>query len=172
MKRVALTLTLLALTAGVSFADECEMPKIKHSKEFEKLKGLEGKWEGSTMMEGKLQDIAVIYHLTSGGTAVVETLFPGTPHEMVSVYHDEHGKLSMNHYCMLGNQPKLDLTSSSPSEIELNLAKDNSVELKKEDHMHSLRMAFIDNDTMVETWQGIQQGKEKDPTIFKLSRVK
>ena len=48
------------------------------------------------------------YRVTASGTAVVETLFPGSDHEMVSVYTKDKksGDLLMTHYCGLGNQPR------------------------------------------------------------------
>lgn len=152
-------------------AEECKVPPVQHSKEFERLKGLEGKWHGESQMNGQPGEIDVTYHVTSGGTAVVETLSPGTPHEMVSVYHDDHAKLKMTHYCMIGNQPKLDLTSSSPTSMDFTFGKGNTFDPKKEMHMDSLHVAFIDNDHIVQTWGNSAGGKAGGPAVFKLSRV-
>ena len=50
--------------------------------------------------------VRVEYRLTAGGSALVETLFPGASRgQMVSMYYDRKGKLAMTHYCMLRNQP-------------------------------------------------------------------
>ncbi len=172
MKRLIIISIILVSMSGVAVAGESKAPRQSDSKEFEKIKSLAGKWEGTTTESGKDQSVSVTYHLTSGGAAVVETLFPGTDHEMVSLYHDEGGKLAMTHYCMLGNRPNLELSSSSPTEINLDFSKDNKIDPVKEDHMHSLRMVFIDKDTLVQNWSGFMGGKQKEPTIFKLSRVK
>ena len=149
MKRLIFASLILVSMSGIVIAEECKPPPQAHSKEFEKLKSLEGKWEGTTIENGKEENVSVTYHLTSGGSAIIETLFPGTDHEMVSVYHDEGGKLEMTHYCMIGNHPNLALTKSSPTEMTLDFAKNNTINPKKEDHMHSLRLVFIDNDTIV-----------------------
>ena len=163
---------LIAVTAGTAFAGEGNAPVTKQSKELEKLKTLEGKWEGKMIEGDKPIDLTVTYHVTSGGSAVVETISPGTPHEMVSVYHDENGKLTMTHYCMLGNQPKLVITESKPNQFDLGFAKNNVINQKAEDHMHSLQMVFIDDNTMVEKWGSMHDGKERDAkTVFKISRV-
>ncbi len=157
----------------MAHAEECKKPNLEHSKEFEKLKTLQGRWEGSMLEGDKSEAVTVTYHTTSGGSAVVETISPGTEHEMVSVYHDEKGKLTMTHYCMLGNQPKLAVTESRPNEIGLSFADNNSLDPKAEDHMHSLRFVFIDDQTMVQRWGSMQGGKEREAkTIFKLARVK
>ena len=44
---------------------------------------------------------------TGGGSAVTETLFPGTAHEMMSVYHMDGDDLVLTHYCAGGNQPRM-----------------------------------------------------------------
>lgn len=171
--KTLLIATLITLSAGTAYAADCKVPPSKHSAEFEKLKALEGRWEGSMVHEGKPDDLTVTYHLTSGGTAVVETISPGTPHEMVSVYHDENGKLVMTHYCMIGNQPKLAMVGSKANEIDLDFAKDNVLRPESEDHMHSLDIVFIDGDTLVERWGSMHEGKKVDEkVVMKLSRVK
>ena len=172
MKYAILGLLAATLLSSAAFAEDCKVPPVQHSKDFEKLKDLNGKWAGTGLMHGEQQDVAVDYHLTSGGSAVVETLFPGTPHEMVSVYHDDHGKLTMTHYCMLGNQPKLDLTKSTASEMDFNFGKGNTINPKSEMHMHALHIAFIDPDNIVENWSAYADGKQTDETIFKLQRLK
>ena len=45
------------------------------SAEFEQIKSLEGKWEGTSVMHGKEVPVSVIYKTTAGGSAVVETIF-------------------------------------------------------------------------------------------------
>ena len=91
---------LMAGTGALAEEHMHQAPAV--SKELERVKQLAGRWEGISQEEGKEAEPAVVeYKVTSGGSAVVETLFPGTPHEMVSVYHDEHGKVAMTHYCML-----------------------------------------------------------------------
>lgn len=171
MKLHHLISALLGFIVSTAYAEECPVPPQKHSVEFERLKALEGKWEGTTLENGKSSPVTVTYHVTAGGSAILETLLPGTPHEMVSVYTDKVGKLSMTHYCMIGNQPQLELVSSSPTEISLSFGKHNSMNPKVEDHMHALRMVFIDDNTLVQNWSGYMNGKEKDPTVFKLERA-
>ncbi len=154
-----------------SEAEECKLPPpYTGSAEFQKMKGLAGTWEGADPMspDGKLK---VIYEVTSNGSAVVERMGPGTPSEMVSVYHDEKGKLAMTHYCAIGNQPKLALQSASADKIKLAFAKNNGINPKKENHMHSLGITFLGPDQVKEEWTGYMNGEQK-PAIFTLTRVK
>lgn len=172
MRRLLMIILAVACTGSAALAEPQQGSGTKtHSAEFEKLKTLVGRWDGTSAHDGKTEDVSVTYHLTSGNTAIVETLSPGTAHEMVSVYHDENGKLVMTHYCMLGNQPKLDVKRNAGSEIELGFAADNSID-PKSDHMNGVRFTFIDADNIVQHWSGIHSGKPTPPVIFKLARAK
>ena len=70
-------------------------------------KKLAGTWLAADQ-DGKPTDQVVsIIKVTAGGSAVHETLFPGQPHEMVSIYTVDGPDLVMTHYCVLGNQPRM-----------------------------------------------------------------
>jgi hypothetical protein len=163
---------LFLLVAPDSRPDETQ---VKHeatqytgSKEFERIKSLAGTWTGSS---SKGEKISVRYEVTSGGSAVVETLFPGAPHEMVSVYDDEGGKLSMTHYCMLKSHPNMTLKSADENSINLDFAGDSVFDAAKEPHMHSLSISFKDKDNMIQEWTMYENGKEKEIATFTLSRA-
>src|SRR5438046_5351727 len=77
----------------------------KGSAEFERMKSLAGTWKGKADMGEGPMEFTVEYRLVAGGSAVEERIFAGSPKEMVTMYHDQKGKLSLTHYCMLGNRP-------------------------------------------------------------------
>src|SRR5438105_3520584 len=102
-------LAVLAVGLGVGAEDKAAKPAEKAAKPadgsaaFEKLKKLAGTWVAADK-DGKPTDQVVsVIKVTAGGSTVHETLFPGQPHEMVSVYHLDKGELVMTHYCALGN---------------------------------------------------------------------
>ena len=178
MKRMVMASVVVMglLSAGIACADgksdECVLPPpYAGSAEFQRMKSLAGAWEGANPMmpEGKMK---VVYEVTSNGSAVVERTAPGTPHEMVTVYHDEKGRLAMTHYCALGNQPKLTLASATPDTIQLTFAKDNVIRPKKEDHMHALAITFLGPDQIQQEWVGYRHGQQEKPMTFTLTRVK
>jgi len=176
LTRIIVSLFLLfLLTNPPSISVEKNEEGYKGSQDFERLKQIVGVWEGMTSMnrgvELEDQKVTMVYKLTSGGSAIVETLFAGTQHEMVSVYHDKDGKLSMTHYCMLGNQPQMDLKNADEKSMDFELAPDSEINASKEPHMHALTISFVDNNNIVEKWTLYDQGKEKDSTSFKLTRV-
>ncbi|MCM8794916.1 MAG: hypothetical protein NC819_03845 [Candidatus Omnitrophica bacterium] len=160
--------------AGVATAGEgMEMTPYRGSAELEWMKeNLEGEWEGSKATEGgTTEEMEVQYVVTSNGSAVIEVLSPGTDNEMVSVYHDENGKLAMTHYCALGNQPKLVLQSSSGDEIFLSLAQGSPIP-QDQPHMHSLKLSYNkQEDTLRQEWTSYEEGKPAPALVFTLTRV-
>ena len=143
------------------------------SQEFKRVKSLVGSWEGtsSSQTHGE-QPAKVDYRLTSGGSALVETLFAGTPHEMMSIYHDRAGVLTMTHYCMLGNQPELDLTKGKSDQLTLEFSPRSAIDEAREPHMHALTVTFVDADHITQEWIFYEGGVAKDVTKITLSRVK
>ncbi|NIP38252.1 MAG: hypothetical protein GWO07_04605 [Candidatus Dadabacteria bacterium] len=162
------------LLISTAFTDPNHMPKIETSKEFNKLKVLLGRWEGKSEKEkeGMPKEYLVEYKLTSNGSAILETSFPGGPNEMVSVYYDEKGRLSMKHYCALGNQPFMQLAGSGDNSISLDFAEDNSIDPQKEPHMHALNIVFEDSDNIVQNWTSYDGKGGKETHTMKLARVK
>ncbi len=170
-QNVLLIVLVMMVAAGNVTADEGHHAATAGSKELERVKTLAGRWEGTTQHgTGAQEPAAVEYKVTSGGSAVIETLFPGTPHEMVSVYHDEGDKLAMTHYCMLGNQPRLQLISSTDKQLELSLAPDSGIGAT-EQHMHAVTLAWTDANHLTQAWSGYQDGKPHETTTITLSRV-
>ena len=176
MKRI--TYTLLVLTclvfvgSLVAYAGKGSGTPYTGSKEYERMKGLVGAWEGTSNMEKDGQPIRVEYRLTAGGSAVVETLFPGTPEEMISVYHDSDGTLSMTHYCMLQNQPHMKLLKAGADRLDLAFGGGSNIDPEKDAHMHALSILFVDKDHIVQNWTYFEGGKEKSVARFDLSRVR
>lgn len=179
MKRFVMVSAVVCsvLSAGLVQAkgenkDECVLPPAYvGSAEFQKLKSLAGTWEMDDPMNPGTKS-QVIYDVTSNGSAVVERMNSGSPHEMVAVYHDERGTLAMTHYCAIGNQPKLALQSSSDDTITMSLAKSSGINPKREDHMHTLELTFLGPDQVKQAWIGYQKGKRQPPAVFTLTRVK
>ena len=147
-------------------------PPYTGSKEFERMKQLVGAWEGTSNMEKEGKKVRVEYRLTAGGSALVETLFPGTDEEMVSVYHDRKGRLAMTHYCMFHNQPRMTLRKADAKTIDLDFARLNDINPAKETHMHSLSITFVDHDHIVQKWTMFEKGKPREVVTFNLTRVR
>ena len=174
MKKLAWSMAAgLGLLAGTTlFADEkMDMKPYVGSAQFEKIKKLAGKWEGTSKMGNEDMKVSVDYRVTSGGSAVMETLSPGTSHEMVSLYHDKAGKLFMTHYCMLGNQPELELKNIDNGRMNFESSAQTRADLKGQMYMNSLALEQLDKNQLVQTWTAVNaDGKPLDSSVFTLKK--
>jgi hypothetical protein len=162
---------LLFLGLFTSYAGESPTLPYSGSKEFERMKGLVGVWEGTSNMPQEGAKVRVEYRLSSGGSAIVETLFPGTAEEMISVYHDNKGQLTMTHYCALRNQPRMKLQTADGQSLHFAFVDGANMDPMKDAHMHSLSISFVDKDHMIQKWTMFADGKEKGMSVFELARV-
>lgn len=135
--KTLLTLALLATTALSANA------AVAPDAAFASIKKLQGDWRGPAMMKG-MPKAHSVFRVTAGGSAVEETIFPGTKMEMVSVYHMDKGSLLMTHYCMLGNQPRMKLNAAKSTTTELVFDFDGGTNFnpRRDTHMHSLSMTL------------------------------
>jgi len=162
---------LLLVGMFMAYAAERSDLPYSGSKGFERMKELVGAWEGTSNMPQEGEKVRVEYRLSSGGSSVVETLFPGTPHEMISVYYDNGGQLNMTHYCALRNQPRMKLQNEDAQNLNFVFAGGTNINPKKDAYMRSLTITFIDKNRIIEKWTLFQDGKEKETSVFELSRV-
>jgi hypothetical protein len=117
-------------------------------------------------------EFTVEYRLVSGGSVIEERIFAGTPKEMVTMYYDRKGQLSLTHYCMLGNRPGMVLKSADAKTLKFDFDPKCGMNAKAEMHMHSLTITFADADTITQDWTLFEAGKAKESHPFTLSRVK
>lgn len=151
---------------------QCDMKAPVASSAFSDLKAIAGNWSGSHMMNGKEEAIKINYRLTAGGTALVETLGPGTPKEMISVYTSEgKDKVRMVHYCMMGNQPNLVLDSYKDNVFHFDFVKSPTASSScKEGYMGELTITIKDKNHMNQKWVAKKKGKIMDTVQFDLTR--
>ena len=163
----------MSVACGLALADAEHATTSADSPEFQRLKQLAGRWMGTvTAGHNQGEPVEVEYRVTSGGSAVIETLFPGTPHEMVSVYTDHGGRPNLTHYCMLGNQPRLTLTAEEPQTWTFTLAEPSEVNVAAETHMHALTVAWPDADHLTQAWTLYESGRPTETTRFSFTRAR
>jgi len=83
-------------------------------RDFERIKALAGEWEALAEDGSVVPDSDWSFRVSAGGSVVLETLFVGSAHEMLTVYLLEDGELVLTHYCALGNQPHMHAQEDSP----------------------------------------------------------
>ncbi len=165
----------LALRAGEETPDSARAaPAIPSNPAFDRLKLLVGEWvvvEGSF---GKPGEVAVRYALTGAGSALVETLFPGAEHEMVTVYHRDGEGVVLTHYCAAGNQPRMRLKSVEGGVFAFDYDGGTNIVVERDSHMHSAKLDLSNPDEIRSEWIGWTNGKP-DPehaARFRLTRKK
>ncbi len=150
---------------------------------FARIKTLAGTWKSQTSDEPKADhgkakeeehkgDKSVIYKLTGAGSALVETQFPGSDHEMVSVYHLDGEDLRMTHYCAAGNQPrvKLDRVNSKADELIFVFDGGTNLDPQKDMYIHGVKITFHDDGKVTSTWESYAGGKKAMTHDFNLTR--
>lgn len=173
MRKSIFALLVLGISVGLHAGDKKDyhnMEPYKGSAPFDMMKSLAGEWTGTSKMGDEEHPAHVVYRLTANGSAVLETVFPNTPHEMVSVYHDDNGKnLTMTHYCGLGNQPKMSYQKGSSDTLQFVFAKGQN-DLVQKPHMHNLTITMDGTEKMTQNWTLFEDGKEKLTTKIYLTR--
>jgi hypothetical protein len=127
---------------------------------FESIKGLAGEWVAAEDGEmSKKGDLVARYAVTAGGSAVVETVFPGSPHEMVTVYHADGSDLVLTHYCMEGNQPRMRARGASGSRFEFKFDGGTNVDPGRDRHMNSATVELLGRDEIRTVWTELAEAK-------------
>jgi hypothetical protein len=173
---LAFTVLLTALS-GFAWGDDKQQhaAPAPSNKAFDKMKELVGSWVEADEKGDPTENVVSVIKLTAGGSAIHETIFPGQPHEMVSVYTVEGPDLVMTHYCMLGNQPRLKADPKSPAdEIRFEFAGGANLDPKKDKHMHSATLTIRDADRIEINGIGWENGgpAEEMCGVMKLVRKK
>ena len=138
---------------------------------FERLKALAGAWHGSFGMGGEAAGTADVgYRVTSGGATVEETLFGGSPHEMVTMYHLDGPRLLLTHYCAAGNQPTMVLQpGSGDGVLRFEFLRGTNME-PADGHMHRAVIDLSEEGRMKATWTYFENGQAGPDAVIDARR--
>lgn len=176
MKQFAL-LSLLVLAASCESLDYATRkrsdPAVSQA-QFEQIKSLAGEWSGLGGDAHEGESVEVRYRVTAAGSAVEETLFPGTEHEMITMYHRNFDSLMLTHYCAAGNQPRMmarsDTESGGSNVIHFSYCGATNITAKDQGHMHDLEIRFVDPDHVQTDWTYFRDNKPAEKAHFDLTR--
>lgn len=159
MKRTSIAIAFAALSFAV--------PSWAAGPDFDTLKKLAGDYQIS--LGGKVIGNAN-YRVTSAGSAVVETIFAGAPHEMVTVYTRDGDRIAVTHYCAGNNQPHLISKAAEGNKLAFDFVSVSNLKSPDDDHMHSLQLTFDGPDQVTHEWQDYAKGKPAGMKVFTLKR--
>ena len=147
---------------------------------FEQLKSLAGTWHGELEGEGEAaaeaEQVGEVVHefrVSAAGTVVMETMGPGTEHEMINMYHVDGDDLVVTHYCAGGNQPlmRLNRESSTSETLVFDFAGGTNLDPAVDAHIHSAKITLLDDGNIVSRWVSHAGGEQAGVMTFHLART-
>lgn len=166
---LAAALMLAPLAANAGEAGKTTKPSTAATA-FDRLKQLAGEWETSNSPV----KTRVSYEVISGGSALVERdTAEGMP-AMMTVYYLDGDRLLLTHYCMAGNQPRMQARgyNAATGELAFDFLDATNLASPKDGHMHSATLRFIDDDHFSAAWNFYRNGEKSQTEQFSFSRVK
>ncbi|MEE9131065.1 MAG: hypothetical protein V3T84_13685 [Phycisphaerales bacterium] len=168
-------IVVAAATIATTYADETAPQKTSASvaaAQFEQLKTLVGEWRVTGTHGEEVMDASISYRITAAGSVVMETMFGGTEHEMVTMYHLDGDNLMLTHYCAMQNQPRMKAApSSDTNEITFTYLDGTNMASDQAPHMHSVTFVFLGEDQIKTVWSMHAEGAEQSQAKFSLKRV-
>jgi len=158
--RIAIALAILvAATTAVAQSDAV--------KTFDRLKTLNGTWEGKSP---KGDPFKVIFRPTANGSALMSEILG--QEDMITMFHMDNNRVLATHYCGAGNQPRMVASSSADGKtITFNFVDVTNLATPKSGHMDHFVITIVGPDHHTEDWTFVQDGKEMREH-FELSRAK
>jgi hypothetical protein len=169
MKRQNLVIANLLLAAVAVHAASSKSERANDVAAFARLKTLVGDWEADTKM-GKAH---LNYEVIAGGTALVEKETAEKMPAMLTVYHLDGDRLLLTHYCMAGNQPRMQARAFNPEsgELEFQFLDAGNLSNPGTGHMHNARFRLVDNNHLVSEWDFYENGQRKFTETAQYTRV-
>lgn len=184
MIRIAFILSLAALSGCQTFTASSESADDSFTAsnadvQMRRLKKLEGTWIGTAANGEEKNPVESRWRVTAAGTAIEETLFFGSTHEMVSLIHRDGPQLMLTHYCSAGNQPRLRaeqnparVLETGPMTIAFDFVDATNLKSQNDMHMGHLQLRMDSNDELHESWTAYVNGKPDHTAEFAFTRKK
>jgi hypothetical protein len=162
--------TILLASAALMAGDAKLSDSIDAKLAFARLKSLAGEWEGS----GEMGKSKVVYEVIAGGSAVVEHETAANMPEMMTVYHLDGDRLILTHYCMQGNQPRMQAKSfnAATGELAFKFLDATNLASPQAGHMHDVTMRFESGAKLSADWQFYENGRLKMTEKAQYTRVR
>jgi hypothetical protein len=108
--------------------------------------------------------------MTGGGSALMHWMDQGGPYEMITMFHPDMDELLATHYCAAHNQPRMKLTSATPTRLVFEF-KDGTNIGPHDGHMVGLAIILIDADHHDEEWSSVDQNGKRTTGVFHFTRA-
>ena len=170
MHKRFLVITGLAVLTTLQAADPKPITGHDAAAAFARLKTLVGEWQADTP-DGKAR---LTYELTGGGTALVERESDDKMPGMMTVYHLDGSRLILTHYCMAGNQPRMQASGINPDtgEIQFQFLDITNLASPAAGHMHDVKLRIVDENHVDSQWQFYENGAPKMTESAHYTRIR
>jgi len=167
--RTSIITGFVALAALLSASPKSESTTDAQAA-FARLKTLVGEWEAKTP-DGTAR---LSYELTGAGTVLVERESAEKMPGMMTMFHLDAGRLMLTHYCMEGNQPRMQARAfnAETGEVRFQFLDATNLADPKAGHMHNATFRVLDHDHMQSEWQFYENGAPKMTESFTYTRVR
>jgi len=166
MTRYAIALVVALAALGVCIAAAPPAAEVPATPEmsraaFERLKALEGTWEGRST-KGWTETLR--YEVIAGGSVVMEVSKEAHEgHTMATMFHMDGEDLVLTHYCIAKNQPRMKATSfrDGGRTVVFTFTGGGNLASRDTGHMDQAVITFEDAATIRSRWTWYQNGKEE-----------
>ncbi len=159
-----------AACAWTLAVQDAKPEKSAAQRAFERLKETAGDWIAKDDAAKENADIWVSRKVTANGSVIVEHMFPGSDHEMITMYYVEGDHIVLVHYCALGNQPMMRCKPDGGAELKFEFAGGTNIRPDTDMHMHEATMRIPGPDAIWAEWRSWNEGKPVDAVLFDLVR--
>jgi hypothetical protein len=145
-----------------------ERDPAKREQLFAAVKALAGDWT-APMPDGSTAHAHI--EPSAGGSVIVETMFPGLPHQMTDAYHLDGNSLVLTHYCGGGNQPRMRATQLQGNTLHFSF--DSVTDLAAPDalYMGEMTLELVSATRMVQRWKALKSGEVDHEMVFNYTRA-
>lgn len=155
------TIVAVFLVLGTGNALNLAGQSTPASTGFERLKLLAGEWQGMTTEGGKDVSVNTSFRVVSDGSALLNDLMGGTPHEMITMFHVDGRDLMATHYCAAHNQPRfLMAPPSDPRVLDFKFKDATNLASPTSPHMVQVKFTFVDANHHIEDWTFLANGQK------------
>jgi hypothetical protein len=152
---------------------------------FKWMRELEGDWALSPVatQEGKAtshsvvapmvggDQVAMSFRVIGAGSTVQESLLPGTPREMVTMYHcqdTECSQIKATHYCVKQNQPQMTAANTAnDNSVVFNCDMSTALCQSWDDHVHSItHEVSADGTHLKTTYSSFMNGEHTKNSVY------
>jgi hypothetical protein len=134
---------------------------------FARLKTLVGEWKTDDGKE------SLTYELAAGGTTLLEREAGAGRPTMLTLYHRDGNRLLLTHYCMAGNQPRMQAQpfDTGANELAFEFLDATNLSSAAAGHMHNTTIRFVDANHIETVWQFYENGKATMTERARYTRV-